>query len=490
MKLFRIFLLLTLSAFEIIAGNYKGEVLFETKTLKEQNDSLFLVMDIHIHSFAVNDCQSLIITPVLETEVNSIWLPYVQVNGNNKRQMIKRWESLRGKNRIYEKPYLVKNINNGEPELLEYSIAIPYEQWMDSARFIIREDFRDCAGEKRLYIFSQPHHIELEMKEPYIPDLKITYLVPPPEQKQRKIQGQAYLDFQVGRSVIIPGFRRNPEELARIAATINDIKDNPDVNITGLFIEGYASPEGSYATNDRLSRERANALKEYIQTNFGISHDQFTVGSVAEDWIGLKELVGQSDISQKQKILEIIDSDIDLDRKEQLLKNLGSPYRVMLNEMFPQLRRVEYQVNFTVKEYSTDEAKDLVGKNPEHLSHRELFMLAGTYAEDSSEFNNIMETIIRLYPEDTFANINTAALLLSRGENNSAKRYLDKVGDIPDSFNIWGVYYMNTGDLDKAEEYFMKASGSGQVDSVINLHELELKKKDNERMERYNKRQK
>ncbi|MCD7973439.1 MAG: DUF3868 domain-containing protein [Candidatus Azobacteroides sp.] len=489
MKALYVFLLALLVTFHGTAENDKGQIVFENTLLKEQHDSLHISFNLYLHSSAVKDCQALLITPILETSDNIRKFPYIQINGNNRQHMLDRWEVTRGRKQQYERPYMLKTAKADLSENVTYTFSTPYEQWMDSAKFSVHEEWWDCAGEKRIHIFSFPDKVEPESKIPYQPNPLVIYLMPPAEEKHRNVQGKAYLDFQVGKSVILPTYRRNPEELAKIKETINEVKNNPDVKISGLYIEGYASPEGSYATNDRLSREWANALKEYIHTTFAIPQDRFTVTSVAEDWDGLRILIEQSNIAQKERILSIIDSKEEYDRKEQQLKALGAAYRTISNEMFPQLRRVEYQVDYQVKEYTTNEAKNLIGKNPEHLSQQELFLLARTYPENSTDFNKIIETASRLYPDDPVANLNNAAILLKRGEYTTAKRFLDKAGNTPDTYNNWGVYYLHTGELEKAEEYFTKAAEAGQTEAHHNLREVERKKKDNQRMERYNNRQ-
>ncbi|MCD8101352.1 MAG: hypothetical protein LUE26_02055, partial [Alistipes sp.] len=174
------------------------------------------------------------------------------------------------------------------------------------------------------------------------------------------------------------------------------------------------------------------------------------------------------------------------DRKEQRLKAMGYPWTAMSGGMFPQLRRVEYQIDFSVKDYSLEESRSLASRNPEMLSQRELFLLAESYEQGSPEWENLFETIIRQYPDDPVAIINYAGVMLGRGELASAKRYLDRVADRPEAANNLGVYHLLTGDLDAAENYLHRADESGIDEAAHNLSELETKRDDNIRMQRYN----
>ena len=76
----------------------------------------------------------------------------------------------------------------------------------------------------------------------------------------KKVTGNAYLDFPVGKSAIQPDFRNNAAELAKIRGTLDSLIQAKNVRVRGITLVGYASPEGSTQLNDRLSAERADAL--------------------------------------------------------------------------------------------------------------------------------------------------------------------------------------------------------------------------------------
>jgi len=63
------------------------------------------------------------------------------------------------------------------------------------------------------------------------------------------------LDFPLNKTHILPDFRGNQKELDKIRGILDSITSNPDYEITGIYLTGYASPEGSYAQNEVLSRD-------------------------------------------------------------------------------------------------------------------------------------------------------------------------------------------------------------------------------------------
>ncbi len=94
-------------------------------------------------------------------------------------------------------------------------------------------------------------------REPYIVRPEVSFVCPNGSKRAVICRDRRSSTFASGRSVIVPTFRRNPEELAKIEAAIRTVQNDPDVEINSLFIEGYASPEGSYTSNERLARERS-----------------------------------------------------------------------------------------------------------------------------------------------------------------------------------------------------------------------------------------
>lgn len=460
---------------EALAQDFRGAFHIEQKDFREANDSLHIAFDITIDARAVPTCTAMIFEPEIKDDnQNLVTLPYVQVTGEARAKLNRRWFTLCSDRWLaaYKAPYLVVNVNKYTGEKLHYAFSIPYESWMDNSRLVLKQEAIGCAGEEYLYTYTLSNKVAIESRAPYQAQPLFTLTTPAEESKSRSRQGSAFLDFQSGRSVILPDFRRNPVELGKINDALNEVINNTDARITGLFIEGYASPEGKFASNERLARERATALKEYIRTRYKLPEQIFTVKSVAEDWDGLKARIESGSFSQKDRILSIIDSYDAPDTKEAKLKGL-SVYSQLLRDVFPELRRVEYQIDYAVRSYSNAEAQSLVNTNPSNLSQAELYRLAESYGKESADYKRIiMEIIPRHYENDATALSNAAALLIENGEVNSAIRLLEKVRTQPQSWNNLGIAYMLQGDLEKAEELLKQASVSGSKEAAHNLEEL------------------
>ena len=455
-----------------------SQVQINNKAISLSADAQLLVgMDVIVPAnLELSTNSVLALTPILmekgENGANKA-LPAIYVYGRNRQLLAER------SGKIPADAFEVIRRDNGTAQTVHYTARVPYEKWMNGADLKMMGAISGCASCLKEEDLAQVSPVLLE---PYQVKPLIAFVKPEAEVKQRAEKGNAYLDFPVNQIKIYPEYRRNPIELAEINRTINVVKENTDTKITGISLHGYASPEGSYANNTRLAKGRSEALKTYIMKEYGLSADLFTVQSTPEDWAGLRAYVEKNDVANKVKVLEIIDSHMDnLDAKENKIKALdGAMYQALLRDCYPALRHTDYVVHYTVRAYSVEEAKALLKSRPQLLSLEEMYLVAQTYQEGSDEFNEVFDIAVRMYPEDSTANINAAAMELKRGNTEQAVRYLERSSKTNAvAQNNQGVYHMLTGDLDKAETCFKKAKELGSAQADGNLEEVRKKREDN-----------
>lgn len=455
-----------------------SQIQINNKAVSLSADAQLLVgMDVTVPAdLEISSSSMLTLTPILvekgENGANKT-LPAIFVYGRNRQLLAER------SNKIPADAFEVVRRDNGTAQTVHYTARVPYEKWMNGADLKMMGIISGCANCLKDEDLAQVYPVLLE---PYKVQPLIAFVKPEAEVKQRAEKGNAYLDFPVNQIKIYPEYRRNPMELAEINRTINVVKENTDTKITGISLHGYASPEGSYANNTRLAKGRSEALKTYIMKEYGLSADMFTVQSTPEDWAGLRAYVEKNNVANKAKVLEIIDSQMDnLDAKENKIKALdGAMYQALLRDCYPALRHTDYVVHYTVRAYSVDEAKALLKSRPQLLSLEEMYLVAQTYQEGSDEFNEVFDIAVRMYPEDSTANINAAAMELKRGNTEQAVRYLQRSSQTnATAQNNQGVYHMLTGDLDKAEACFKKAKELGFAQADGNLEEVRKKREDN-----------
>jgi hypothetical protein len=176
--------------------------------------------------------------------------------------------------------------------------------------------------------------------------------------KMRSASGKAYLDYVTGRAEILPNYKNNAAELRKIDQTIAAILADPNATITGITITGYASPDGSAASNQALSERRAQSLRQHIEQTHGLDNILFAVNGAGEDWSTLEAMIDASSLPDRARLLEVIRYGGDADAIESKLKATGGGqiYRRLTDDFYPQLRRSDYTIYYTVPaNVSTDE---------------------------------------------------------------------------------------------------------------------------------------
>lgn len=120
------------------------------------------------------------------------------------------------------------------------------------------------------------------------------------------------------------------------------------VAIRRVTVTGYCSVEGIFYNNEILSRRRAETLRDVIRYRYQGSAFTLDTRHMGEDWSGLRRLLETTEINYRRTMLDIIDHvDVMRGRERQLMQvGGGYPYREMKQRLFPQLRRVEVDVDY------------------------------------------------------------------------------------------------------------------------------------------------
>ena len=465
----------------------QGSVTVQVNELAQRGDSLYVDRAVTTEGRNVPSRMSADFTPVLVSSERSLALPAVSLMGRNSYRNHRRALALMSaKERgAYEKsaPYYVVPDYKGDSRM-DYRLALPYEAWMSSAKLTLQRidcgcgkssvtDVRLLAGKVSL---EEVIVIERCRIEPHL-----AYIRPEAEAvKSRAEQGESFLDFAVGKTAVNPEFGRNAAELEKIRRMIDLVQDDKDLTIKRIVIVGYASPEGSLAMNERLSEGRAKALRDYLQSRYpAIPGSLYSIRFGGENWDDLVKAVQTSDMPDKQAVLDIIDRYSIIGGREAKLMALkgGTPWRYMLREMFPSLRKVTVTVDYDVRNFDAEEAKAVVKTRPQNLSLNELYLVANTYEPGSEDFNSLFETAVRLYPESVTATVNAAVAALERRDFVGAERYLRSVKSpdrIPECDNAWGLLLMlRDQDYDRAAPYFEAARAAGLEAAQQNLDEID-----------------
>ena len=449
---------------------YKDAINITNASLWQQGESLYINMQMDMRNLKVSNDRTLTLTPVLTGTDNNVVLPEIVINGRRRQKAYLRAMTL-DKATNMEIPYNTQ-------EVLNYTQVIPYEPWMENAYLNLEEDLCGCGGHQEVLTQEMiMNGVSTETKRLAALQPVPSYIQPKAEVvKARSEQYEAHLNFPVGKSVILPDFMSNQTELRNIREMFNKVQNDKKLTITGVYIEGFASPEGPLKLNEQLSKSRAEALKKYLSVHEQIPANLYNVSFGGENWEGLVKALEASNMKEKTEFLNIIRNTSDIARRKEEIKRVGggAPYRTMLKELYPALRKVNCRIDYTIANFKVDEGKEIIKTQPQYLSLNEMYLVANSYPKGGDDFIKVFDIAVRMYPDDEVANLNAAAVALSKKDLPDARKYLDKSNKQTAEYaNNNGIYYLLSGNKDQAIVEFTKAARNGNEAARYNLEEIE-----------------
>lgn len=447
-----------------------GAVTIDSVQTSVENERVDVAFKLNLNNLKLKAEQQLILTPMLATDSDTTALQPIIINGRSQQIRMMR-ASKRAKKYTEGKEPIVVLRKNGTEQSISYSQTIIRKQPLESdvLQLFAAQDLCGCGD-----IQDQDRTLlaNIDNLDAWMP--AITFVKPAAEaRKQRAEKGEAYLSFRVNKTDIVVDLFDNIRELAKITKTIDLVRDDKNVEITGINIHGFASPDGPYANNERLARERAASLKNYVSHLYTIDNKLFSSNSTPEDWDGFRHKVQQSQLANKEEILKISNSNLAPDDKDKRIRQLyPQDYAVIMSDIYPRLRHSDYTVSYTVRPFSVEEAKQILRTRPQQLSLQEMFLVAQTMEEGSAEFNEVFDIAVRMFPDDPTANLNAACADLQRRDIASAEKHLQKAGNSAEALNARGALAVMKKDYALARQLFADAAAAGSDDAKANANRI------------------
>lgn len=136
---YSIFLLLSVLFIQPVIGwgqnstLYNGRVDFKQNSIEVHDGLVFFDSDISVAGISIGRYQSLVLTPWIHTQTDSLALPPIILYGSNKYKIYRRTEKLNKNKKDKKETYIIlKNF----PRLIQeisYKDTISYQPWMDKA---------------------------------------------------------------------------------------------------------------------------------------------------------------------------------------------------------------------------------------------------------------------------------------------------------------------------------------------------------------------
>ena len=270
-----------------------------------------------------------------------------------------------------------------------------------------------------------------------------------------------------------------------------------------ISITGWASPEGEETNNVGVSKNRAdvatgllNKILDEVLTVMAkrakvkpqdVDYYKYqqqkkliiTTRAAGEDWVHFVVMVEGSDIQDKHAIINIVETQQNVLKREQMIRNMAETYDELKNEIFPNLRRAQIALYYSEARKTDPELAKQASLNPAKLSFDELMYAA--------YINYNYDTKLKYYkwatenhPQEWAAWNNAGAVAFYLDSIDEAERYLNVARDLnphnPDVLNNTGLLFLAKKDYALAKYYFEEAQRQGSSDAVANIPILNLKR--------------
>lgn len=461
----------------VLAQNaYLENLKLEKRTVEKADGKVRVQADICLDGVDLKRQQSLRLVPVLVSAdgTQEALLPAVVVEGRVRGKVTDRQLALG--ERTEEAGVTRVRRTQGEPQTLHYAAEVPFSRWMVNGRLEVRGYVTGCAacseGDEVMAAGSI-----LPYSEPTF--TMVPAMQPAEEEVKRRAENKsARLEYRRDSYAVLPEYRTNRAELDSVQRSFALLKDNPNLTVTAIYITGYASPEGSMTYNERLSQRRAQTFADYVQKhNKDLPKDLWHVAWEGEDWDGFRCQVGQaSGWEKQQEVLQMIDGcqGSQDDCEKQIRTSLSrEDYQYLLDELYAPLRRNDYRIEYTVRNFTPEEARQMLSTRPDLLSAAEMQRVADGYGHGSENYRNALRTALRTYPDNAAIRHNLALAEVEAGNYAEAIALLKDAEDGA-SLNLLGVAHYKSGDKRQAEQAFRRAAAAGYPGAEQNAEGVRL----------------
>lgn len=280
--------------------------------------------------------------------------------------------------------------------------------------------------------------------------------------------------FPSGKSRLDRELGNNEQELARVKKLTSELMTDPVYIIDSLTLYAGSSPEGNWAVNEKLSRERAESIRKILVQDFKILYDSLNIsmavmlddqGNVmtgaaapelpnlpellkvrwsAENWAKLAALIEKDEkVENRAKILELILAEKHPDNREYLIRHkYPKDYAYIREKLYPEVRSVDFLFSL----HRRGMQKDTL-----YTTELDREYANGVEFLKKRNYEKALE-VLRPYED-----VNTAIAYMSLGYDRAAIRILNRENERAEVRYLQAILEYRLGDEKQAVLCYMRA---------------------------------
>ena len=285
----------------------------------------------------------------------------------------------------------------------------------------------------------------------------------------------SHIDFQVGRSEVIPTLGNNAGEIAAIKENLAMLMDNTIFDLDSIVVSATASPEGSIALNRNLAQSRSVSvsnffnkyMKSYVDSlkiangfvvnmssdvqleNKKVEAVSFSPKCIPENWEDLNRFIADDDTltqADKERYFEILEIKNEDDREHAMQKE--SWYSYVKDKYYPALRTVKFDFFLHRKGMVKDTVNTTV---------LDTVYIKGVQCLKDMDYE---EALDYLRPYNDF---NTAVAYTALNRNTSAMMILSPMERTAEVNYLLAILYARMNREQEAVECYLKACRQNDI---------------------------
>lgn len=247
-------------------------------------------------------------------------------------------------------------------------------------------------------------------------DLDDSY-APPQQALNFNEKGEMHLRFRPSEYKIFETDGRNGPELNKFRKVLSDIHEDSTKNLTYFSITGYASPEGSYKMNEKLSSRRVKSALEAILKKIpekATGRARFESEGIVVPWdtiyaAMLRDSLIEESSELKQLLRRARGNHDEVSWASRRLKC----YPLIRDKYLPRFRRVEYNYEYTeFRTLNFNEIDEIYRNDPANLTASEFWRyIRGHEDHPKAEIERLMREALKYHPDLMIAANNLSVLL-------------------------------------------------------------------------------
>ena len=297
-------------------------------------------------------------------------------------------------------------------------------------------------------------------------------LAPDAYQRIIKQKQEAQIKYLVNQANVRAS-ELNSTSIKDFVKILKEINDNQEtLQLQNIEVSAYASPEGRYDYNAQLAEKRQNTSSAYVAQQLKKNRLKADVDTkfTAEDWEGFQQLVGESNIQDKDVILRVLSMYQDPAERETQIRNMSVVYDELAKGILPELRRARLIANYNVIGRSDEQIQEQFQADARELSVEEV-LYGAALQNDAAQKKTWYEKAAQLFPSDARAYNNLANLAYTNGDLASAANYLAKAKSInANSAEVAtneALLALAKGQTAEAEALLAKGAGANSYSEVL-----------------------